>query len=32
MNQSSKALGQIGEFMCGEELMKKLQTPVSHQL
>ena len=31
-NQSSKSLGQIGGSMCGEELVKELKPPVSHQL
>ena len=32
MNQSSKSFSQIGGAMSGEELMKELQPPVSHQL
>ena len=31
-NQSSKSLGQIGGSMCGEELVKELQPPVSSTL
>ena len=29
--QNSKSLGQIGGSVCGEELVKDLQPPVSHQ-
>ena len=29
-NQSLKSLGQIKWSMCGEELVKELQNPVSH--
>ena len=31
-NPSSKPLAQIGGFLCSEELVKKLQSPISHQL
>ena len=31
MNQSSKSLGQIGGYLCDEELVKEMQSPVSHQ-
>ena len=30
-NQNLKSLGQIGGYMYDEELMKKLQPPVSHK-
>ena len=31
-NQTLKSLAQIGGSTCSEELMKELQSPISHQL